>query len=157
MKLAINSDQILSLSNYVLGFIAALLMGWGVGVDDTKFAVGLLACVLSFGLAIWMNAASVHDALFSIGRRVVMMIGAFLVAKGWLTDTQAVQAVNLTLTVLPVFLSMWFYSDAPGPNLPGTTIVDPPLKPVTKEEIDGALVLQNEQPRPVLRDGPALP
>lgn len=126
MKLNMNGDQLLSLGNYALAALGALLMAWGVAGDELKLAQGTFAALASLAVAIWMNVGNLYDLILSVGRRLVMIVFAYATAKGWLTESVAATAVNFAGMILPVLLSQWFYRDKPGPNLPGTTIIDPP-------------------------------
>ena len=136
MKLNFNNDQILMAGNYVLALIGSMLLAWGASSDDVNFATGLFAIIASFCLAVWMNHANVSDIILSVARRMVFILGAYGVAKGWVSETMAHQIVNGILAVLPVLLAFWHYGDAPGPNLDGTTIVDPPLLLPKSSQLD---------------------
>lgn len=168
MQLKLNGDQVLSLGNYALAGLGAALAGWGLGANETHLATGMFAIVMSFGIAIWMNGENLFDVVTSLMRRCLMVLGIFGVAKGWISETTAVTMVNSAMALLPVVWAMWFYRDEPGPNLPGTTIVDVP--PATKLEDTQAIVaarakaaaiatLKSAPPSPPapVRDGPALP
>ena len=149
MNLSLNKDQLLMLGNYALAGLGALLASWGTGADESKAIEGVIAIAMSFGLAAWMNLGGTWlDVGLSFARRLVFVLGAYGVAKGWVSETLANQIVQGLLALLPMALSFWHYSYAPGPDLPGTTIVDPPLLLPAKAVIEDVAIVR------VKRDAP---
>ena len=153
LNMKLNGDQMLSLGNYLLAGLGALLMHWGVQGDELNLAQGLFAIVMSIGLGVWMNAGNTYDIVMSVARRTLMILGVYGVAKGWVSQDTALTIVNAVIGFLPVALSMWFYRDAPGPNLAGTTVVDAPIKTLDLKASDIIGTATTITPR----DGKALP
>ena len=125
----VNIDQVMSLGNHAVGVLAAVLMAWGIGTDITNLVTGVFLAAFSFAVGVWMNGDNLFDSVQSIMRKVLAMVLAFAAVRGWIREDW-IPAITTTLaTSLPIIWSMLFYRDAPGPNFPGTTIVDPAKKP----------------------------
>lgn len=182
---AFNMDQVISLGNYLLAFVASYLLAQGVDNNLVSLAQGIFASVMTLAIGVWMNGDNLWDALQSVMRKTIAMVGAFAVARGWLNAETAAMVTGAIMSALPVIWAMLFYSDKPGPNFPGTTIVDPvkvtttsgqvitvkpaitdPAKvPEVRDSTPAPLELTEAnraptdllQPAGTLRDGPALP
>jgi len=150
MKL--NMDQMVSLGNHLLGFVAALLLSWGVAGDLVDLATGVFATIITVSVSIWMNADNAFDAVQSVMRKCLMMVGVFAAGRGWVSAETGTMLVGTIMGLLPVAWSMLFYRDAPGPNFPGTTVVGG-AKPLELKEAD----VINLPVTSVPRDGKLLP
>lgn len=120
----INSDQWFSLGTSLLAFVGTVLAAHGVGSDVINVATGVLAVVIATGLSIWQNLGSWPDIAAAAVRKLLLVIGAFAVARGWLTNEQVAEYSGIAMTGLTMLWSMLHYSSAAGPNLVGTTILD---------------------------------
>jgi len=121
-----NRDQLFSALNWALAMGATWLMARGFDQGTTKAIIGLLALVISFALAWWMNHGVFGDIVISFVRRVLGVVFGYLTFRGIITQDTADVIITGAMTIVPVVMSMWGYSKFAGPNLPGTTIVDPP-------------------------------
>lgn len=119
-----NIDQVMSLGNHAVGILAAVMLSFGIAGDVADLATGVFLAVFSFAVGIWMNGDNVLDALQSTMRKALTMVLAFAAARGWLSAEYTEAILNTVATVLPIVWSMLFYRSAPGPNFPGTTVVD---------------------------------
>jgi hypothetical protein len=122
--LGVNADQALSLINHGIGIVAAFMLAHGIGQDWTDLATGSFLAAFSTVIGIWMNGDNIFDAVSSTIRKVLTMVFAFTAARGWLSEQVGVAVMNTIGTMLPIIWAMIFYSDKPGPALPGTTVVD---------------------------------
>lgn len=120
----VNIDQVMSLGNHAVGILAAVMLSFGVAGDVSDLATGVFLAVFSFVVGIWMNGDNVLDALQSTMRKALAMVLAFAAARGWLSAEYTEAILNTVGTIIPIVWSLLFYRSAPGPNFPGTTIVD---------------------------------
>lgn len=121
-------DQLFSFGNSILTIVGTVLASVGVfkeQPDLLQMVMGHLAVALSIGMAIWLNMGSVGDQIESVLRKVVLIIGTFATARGWVTAEQVQQWAGPIVGALAMAWSYWKYGKAPSANLPGTTIVDP--------------------------------
>lgn len=119
-----NSDQVFSAVRQTLTVVGALLLAT-LPADLMLLILGLVPMAASVIWSIWRNADNWQDMLFSAMRQAVLIVGALAVGRGWITD-QMFQLMSGTIVAfMSSALSFWFYRNAPGPILPGTTIVDP--------------------------------
>lgn len=121
----VNIDQVMSLGNHAVGVLAAVLMAWGIGTDITNLVTGVFLAGFSFAVGVWMNGDNLFDAIQSVMRKVLAMVLAFAAMRGWIREDWFPAITTTVATVLPIIWSMLFYGDKPGPNFPGTTVVDP--------------------------------
>ena len=118
-----NRDQVLSLTNHVIGIVGVMLATNGALSDDmVQQILGALTAVASTGISIWFNAGNVLDQVTSATRKVLVAIGTYAAAKGWVTGDQIAAWTGPILMAATILWSSFFYRDAPGPDLPGTTI-----------------------------------
>lgn len=121
-----NIDQVMSFGNHLVGILAAMLMAWGIGQDVTNLVTGVFLAMFSLAVGVWMNGDNLFDAVASIMRKVLAMVLAFAAARGWIQEDWIPAITTTAATTLPIIWSMLFYDNKPGPNFPGTTVVDPP-------------------------------
>lgn len=114
--------------NWVLALGATWLLARGFDQETTKAVVGSVALLISFGLAWWMNHGVTGDIAMAMIRRLLGVGAAYATFKGIISGQTADTMVTAIMTAVPVILSMWGYSTAAGPNLPGTTVVDAPTE-----------------------------
>lgn len=124
----INIDQVMSFGNHLVGILAAIMLSFGVSGDIANLATGVFLAAFSFAVGVWMNGDNALDALQSAMRKALAMVLAFSASRGWLSAEYTPAILNTVATILPIVWSMLFYRNAPGPNFPGTTIVDPKPK-----------------------------
>lgn len=124
-----NRDQLFSALNWVLAMGATWLLARGFDQGTTKAIIGLLSLVVSFALAWWMNHGVLGDVILSFVRRILGVVFGYLTFRGIITQETADVVITGVMSFVPIVLSMWGYSKYAGPNLPGTTIVDPPDDP----------------------------
>jgi hypothetical protein len=118
-----NRDQVFSLTNHVIGIVGVMLATNGALSDDmVQQILGALTAVASTGISIWFNAGNVLDQVTSATRKVLVAIGTYAAAKGWVTGDQIAAWTGPILMAATILWSSFFYRDAPGPDLPGTTI-----------------------------------
>lgn len=123
----LNRDQAFSLLNHAIAIAGTLLATQGGLADDTQMLlVGIVATVGSLGLSVWFNIDNLADMATSSFRKLIMIGGTYATARGWIdAETMAKIAGPLMMGAMLVW-SQFFYRDEPGPNLLGTTVVDPP-------------------------------
>ena len=118
-----NRDQVFSLTNHVIGIVGVMLATHGALSDAmVQQILGALTAVASTGISIWFNAGNVLDQVTSATRKVLVAIGTYAAAKGWVTGDQIAAWTGPILMAATILWSSFFYRDAPGPDLPGTTI-----------------------------------
>ena len=117
-----NSDQVFSMVRQLMTVLSGILLG-ALEMNLQNLVVGLVPLVASVTWSLWRNLDNAYDMVFSGMRQAVLIVGAYAVAKGWISDSQVQYLAGTVFTVLSSVVSFWFYRDAPGPNLPGTTIV----------------------------------
>jgi cyanate permease len=127
-----NRDQVASLMNYAFGIFMTFLVSKGVDQHAAHVLVGSLGLVASFGFAWWMNHGVTGDIILSLLRRFFTLALSYLTFRGWITEDLGTSISTAVMSGLPILLSMWGYSPAPGPNLPGTTIFDEVADKVSK-------------------------
>ena len=119
-----NSDQVFSMVRQLMTVLSGILLGT-LETNLQNLVVGLVPLVASVTWSLWRNLDNAYDLVFSGMRQAVLVVGAYAVAKGWIADSQVQYLAGTVFTVLSSAISFWFYGNAPGPLLPGTTIVDP--------------------------------
>lgn len=118
-----NRDQVFSLTNHMIGIVGVFLATNGALSDDMILQVlGALTAIASTGISVWFNAGNVLDQVTSATRKVLVAIGTYAAAKGWVSGDQVAAWTGPILMAATIFWSQFFYRDAPGPDLPGTTI-----------------------------------
>lgn len=117
-----NSDQVFSMVRQLMTVLSGILLG-ALEMNLQNLVVGLVPLVASVTWSLWRNLDNAYDMVFSGMRQAVLIVGAYAVAKGWISDSQVQYLAGTVFTVLSSVLSFWFYRDAPGPNLPGSTVV----------------------------------
>lgn len=117
-----NSDQVFSMVRQLMTVLSGILLG-ALETNLQNLVVGLVPLVASVTWSLWRNLDNAYDMVFSGMRQAVLIVGAYAVAKGWISDSQVQYIAGTVFTVLSSVVSFWFYRDAPGPNLPGTTVV----------------------------------
>lgn len=124
-----NRDQAFSLLNHAIGAAGMLLATSGAfALDTQQLIIGIMACVGSLALSAWFNVDNLADLATSTFRKLIMLGGTYAVAHG-IVDKQTMSVIaGFILQVATLAWAMFFYRDAPGPNLAGTTIVDPPAQ-----------------------------
>lgn len=149
-----SSDVALSIANHIFAMAAAYLMAKGWNEGTIAAAQGAAMAVISFGIGFWMNSGSVTDLATSALRKVLTIALTFATARGWISGDIATTIAGMAATTLPVIWSAVFYGKAPGPSLPGTTIVDTgpdeiPVKvaDLTADQVD-VLAEKNVNTRP---------
>lgn len=120
-----NSDQVFSSMRQVMTASGALLLAV-LPADLTNLAIGIVPIVVSVLWSLWRNTDNISDMIFSGTRQVLLAVGAFAVGKGWISNDMLQWIAGTGFAAISSMLSMWFYRNAPGPLLPGTTIVDEP-------------------------------
>lgn len=123
----INSDQAFSFLNTVLTVLGTLLATNGALSNDMQqLVMGAVTTLATFAVAWWFNAGNIADQATSALRKLLVVFGTYATARGWVTAEQVQSWSGPVMTVAAMVWSWWFYRDDPGPNLPGTTIVDEP-------------------------------
>lgn len=117
-----NSDQVFSMVRQLMTVLSGVLLG-ALETNLQNLVIGLVPLVASVTWSLWRNLDNAYDMVFSGMRQAVLIVGAYAVAKGWISDSQVQYLAGTVFTVLSSVLSFWFYRDAPGPNLPGSTVV----------------------------------
>lgn len=118
-----NSDQVFSYARQFLSVAGAMLL-IVLPQDITNVVIALVPMAVSVIWSMWRNADNMLDMLFSFMRQAVLIVGALAVARGWVSDQWFQFIAGTGMAAVSSMLSMWFYRAAPGPELPGTTIVD---------------------------------
>lgn len=118
-----NSDQVFSMVRQTLTVLGAVLLAT-LPADLGNLVIALVPIVASVAWSLWRNTDNWRDMLFSGMRQAVLIVGAFAVGRGWVTDQMFQLMSGTVIAMLSSALSFWFYREAPGPLLPGTTIVD---------------------------------
>lgn len=118
-----NSDQVFSVVRQILTAAGALMLAV-LPPDLMNLTIGIVPIVASVTFSLWRNADNARDMLFSGIRQILLALGAFAAGKGWITNEMVQWISGMGFAAISSMLSMWFYRDAPGPLLPGTTIVD---------------------------------
>ena len=122
-----NRDQAFSLLNHMIAIAGTMLATQGGLADDTQMlVVGILATVGSLGLSMWFNVDNLADMATSSFRKLIMIGGTYATARGYIDAEMMAKIAGPLLMGAMLVWSQFFYRDAPGPNLAGTTIVDPP-------------------------------
>lgn len=124
MDTTLTSDQTFSLMRQIMTVLGAVLLG-SLEPNLQNLVIGIVPVVVSVAWSIWRNVDNLYDMVFAGMRQAVLIVGAFAVAKGWISDQQVQYLAGAVLAIISSVTSMWFYRKAPGPNLPGTTVVDP--------------------------------
>lgn len=120
------ADVLLSLGNHIFAAAAAYLLAKGWNNGTLEMLQGIVMAVVSFGIAFWQNSAGTTlDLVQSFLRRILTIILAFAATRGWLSGDVGSAVVNGFGTLFPIIWSVIFNRSAPGPSLPGTTVVDP--------------------------------
>lgn len=123
MKISFNRDQAFSLTNHVIGIVGTLLAANGAMSEDIQQQIlGALTAIASTGISIWFNAGNVLDQVSSATRKVLVIIGTYGTARGWITGDQVQAWSGPVMVAATLFWSQFFYRDEPGPDLPGTTV-----------------------------------
>lgn len=118
-----NRDQAFSLTNHLIGIVGVFLATNGALTDDmVQQIMGVLTSIASTGISVWFNSGNVLDQVTSATRKVLVAIGTYAAAKGWISGDQVAAWTGPILMAATIFWSQFFYRDAPGPDLPGTTI-----------------------------------
>lgn len=118
-----NRDQVFSLTNHLIGIVGVFLATNGALTDDmVQQIMGALTAIASTGISVWFNSGNVLDQVTSATRKVLVAIGTYAAAKGWVSGDQVAAWTGPILMAATIFWSQFFYRDAPGPDLPGTTI-----------------------------------
>lgn len=118
-----NRDQAFSLTNHLIGIVGVFLATNGAITDDmVQQIMGVLTSIASTGISVWFNSGNVLDQVTSATRKVLVAIGTYAAAKGWISGDQVAAWTGPILMAATIFWSQFFYRDAPGPDLPGTTI-----------------------------------
>ena len=126
MKAKLNQDQVFSLLNTCFTIMGTLLATNGsISNDLQQLIMGTLVTVATFGVSWWFNYGVLGDQITSLMRKLFVVFGTYATARGWITADQLQAWTGPVLTAASIFYSMWFYRDEPGPNLVGTTVVDP--------------------------------
>lgn len=126
MLARINSDQAFSFLNTAFTVLGTLLATNGaLSADLQQIIMGVVTTVATFGVAWWFNTGNLADQATSMLRKLLVVFGTYATARGWVTAEQVQSWTGPILTIGSLVWSWWFYRDAPGPNLPGTTIVGP--------------------------------
>jgi hypothetical protein len=123
MSIKMNRDQVFSLTNHVIGIMGTLLAANGSMSDDLQQQIlGALTAVASTGISVWFNYGNLLDQVSSATRKVLVIIGTYAAAQGWITGDQVQAWSGPIMVAATLFWSQFFYRDEPGPDLPGTTI-----------------------------------
>ena len=118
-----NRDQVFSLTNHLIGIVGVFLATNGALTDDmVQQIMGVLTAIASTGISVWFNSGNVLDQVTSATRKVLVAIGTYAAAKGWVSGDQVAAWTGPILMAATIFWSQFFYRDAPGPDLPGTAI-----------------------------------
>ena len=121
----INSDVILSVANHILAFAAAWLIGQGWDTGTLDFVQGCAMAVISFAISWWQNSeGTVLDMVQSMLRRIMTLFSGFAVQRGWLTSETMAVLMQAAPALFAMLWSVAFNRSAPGPSLPGTTVID---------------------------------
>lgn len=121
---SMNTDQVFALVRGLLTVVGATyLTAWGKDYQD--LFVGSVPIVVSVIWALWRNTDNKLDMLSSGLRQLIYIASGFAVGRGWITSETAQYLAGVVLYVCTQVISQMFYRNAPGPALPGTTIVDP--------------------------------
>lgn len=119
----LNRDQVFSLTNHFIGIAGVFLAtNGGLSADMQALILGALTATLSAIVSVWFNYGNLLDQVTSATRKVLMAVGAYSTAKGWISGDQVAAWSGPVLMAATLFWSQFFYRDAPGPDLPGTTI-----------------------------------
>lgn len=122
-----NRDQAFSTLNHMIAIAGALLAtNGGLAEDTQQLIIGFVAAAGSLGLSAWFNVDNLADVATSTFRKVIMLGGTYAVGHGWVSNSTMEILAGILLMGATYAWSMFFYRNEPGPNLPGTTIVDPP-------------------------------
>lgn len=125
----LNRDQAFSLLNHLIGAAGAVLATSGAFSEDTQMLIiGMLAGTGSLILSVWFNVENLADVATSTFRKLIMLGGTYAVAHGAISEHGMEIIAGVLLQGATLAWSMFFYRDAPGPNLLGTTVVDPPAR-----------------------------
>jgi hypothetical protein len=123
MSIKMNRDQVFSLTNHVIGIMGTLLAANGsMTADMQQQILGLLTVISSTVISVWFNHGNILDQITSATRKVLVIIGTYAAAQGWITGDQVQAWSGPIMVAATLFWSQFFYRDEPGPDLPGTTI-----------------------------------
>lgn len=121
-----NSDQLFSLLRQILTALSAFAIAHGWYAEDvSQMILAGVPAAASFVWGLWANVDNAKDMVFSGMRNLLVAVGVFAAARGWITAETVQSLTGIMTAILSSVLSMWFYRNEPGPNLPGTTVVDP--------------------------------
>jgi hypothetical protein len=123
----LNSDQVFSVARQIMTVFGAVVLG-SLETNLQTLIIGVIPISISVIWSLWRNVDNGRDMVFSGMRQALLMVGAYAAARGWLSDQQVQYFAGAAFTLISSVMSFWFYRDAPGPLLPGTTIVDEPSK-----------------------------
>lgn len=119
----LNSDQAFSLLNNAIAMVGTVLATNGaLSADVQQIIIGVVTTVGSFALAWWLNDGNILDQAHSAFRKLLFVFGTFATTRGWVTAEQVQAWSGPVLAIATVVWGQWFYRDAPGPNLIGTTV-----------------------------------
>lgn len=125
----LNRDQAFSLLNHLIGAAGSLLATSGAFADDTQMLIiGMLAGTGSLILSVWFNVENLADVATSTFRKLIMLGGTYAVARGAISQSAMEVLAGIMLQGATIAWALFFYRDAPGPNLIGTTVVDAPAR-----------------------------
>lgn len=123
MLLKMNRDQAFSLLNHAIAAAGMLLATNGALAQDTQqLIIGIFASVGSLALSVWFNVDNLADIATSTFRKLIMLGGTYAVAHGAIDKQTMSILAGMILQGATIIWSMFFYRDAPGPNLLGTTV-----------------------------------
>lgn len=120
-----NSDQVFSMVRQMMTALSGVLLG-SLEANLQNLVISLVPLAASVTWSLWRNLDNTYDLVFSAMRQAVLAVGAYAAAKGWLAASQVEYLAGAVFAVISSVMSFWFYRDAPGPLLPGTTITDDP-------------------------------
>jgi hypothetical protein len=119
----LNRDQVFSLTNHFIGIAGVFLAtSGGMTADMQVLILGAITATMSAVISVWFNTGNLLDQVTSATRKVFMAVGSYATMKGWISGEQVASWSGPVLMAATLFWSQFFYRDAPGPDLPGTTI-----------------------------------
>lgn len=122
-----SSDVLLSLSNHVFAAVAAFLLAKGWDNSTIDMLNGFLMIGVSAVISLLLNHdGTTGDIIQSLLRKAMVVGLTFAAARNWISGDTSTAILTAAGNILPVVWSMVFYRGAPGPNLPGATILDKP-------------------------------